>query len=248
MNDSRTQVSALDARDDLLAIVAAWPQLVERLVPGSGKALTGMPRGGESSGLPIDVYVSDLMREIEDRVAWFYGQILMDETEWRPTTSTMPALLEQVARRSGHFTEDEQMALGFADDAHEYRERVTKTLERPAPPAYLGPCRAYECAGELLVRDGEGAATCPSCGTVTTIPEQRMYLHAQLDERLMTVPEIVVALKMLGCPASESTVRRWITRGDLVGAVKVDDDVWLYRLVQAKALAEKRTARVEVAA
>ncbi len=248
MSDRPQQVSSLDARDDLLAIVDAWSSLVAALEPGGGKALTGMPRGGESSGLPINVGVSDLMHEIEHNLARYYARILMDETEWEPTTSAMPQLLREVAARHGHFTEDEMLGLGFCDDAHDFRERVRKVIAPPAPATYMGPCRTYDCDGELRARDGEGAARCPTCGAVTTIPEQRMYLHAQLDERLMTVPEIIVALKMLDCPASESTVRRWITRGDLVEAVRIDGGMGLYPLAQAKALAERRVTKVGVAA
>ena len=283
MSDSPTSILglALSAQNDLMHIVAKWAELTERLAGGGGKALTGMPRGA-SEALPIDVHVSDLMREIEDQ-ARFYGQVIDDEVEpehgcdgkcvadwfaaaaqtpglavptgWNCplrrdpiTTSAMPALLEQVARHVAHFTADEREALDLADMAHDLRERVRMTIDPSAAPGYLGPCPRRECSGELRVKGSSTSAICPVCGERTSIREQVEFLHAQLEERLLTVGEIVVALKVLECPASESTVRRWITRGDLVEAVKIDGGMGLYPLAQAKALAEKRTVRVEVAA
>ena len=283
MNDSPVSILglAISTQADLLHIVAKWPELTERLHGGGGKALTGMPRGA-SEALPIDVHVSDLMREIEDQ-ARFYGQVIDDEVEpehgcdgrcvadwfaaaaqtpglavpdgWgcprrrNPiTTSAMPALLEQVAQHVGHFAADEREALDLADMAHDLRERVTMTLDPRVAPGYLGPCPAKDCLGMLVVKGSSTSAICPECGERTAIDDQWKYLVKQLGERLMTVPEIVVALKMLDRPASESTVRRWVTRGDLVEAVKVEGGMGLYPLAQAKALAEKRVARVEVAA
>ena len=283
MNDSPVSILglAISAQADLMHIVAKWAELTERLHGGGGKALTGMPRGA-SEALPIDVHVSDLMREIEDQ-ARFYGQVIDDEVEpehgcdgrcvadwfaaaaqtpglavpdgWgcprrrNPiTTSAMPALLEQVAQHIAHFAADEREALDLADMAHDLRERVTMTLDPRVAPGYLGPCPAKDCLGMLVVKGSSTSAICPECGERTTIDQQWAYLVKQLDERLMTIPEIVVALKMLDRPASESTVRRWVTRGDLVEAVKVEGGMGLYPLAQAKALAEKRVAKVEVAA
>lgn len=278
--------TALNARTDLLWIVDHWADLRARLHGGGGNALTGLPGGSSESPLPIDVHVSDLMREIEDQ-ARFYAAVLLDEVPpehgcdgrcvdaWittaaeaakagQPvppaprtwdcperrdpiTTSTMPALLGQVAERYGHFTADEHEALDFTDEAHDFRERVRKTLERPAPPAYVGPCRvrgadSAGCGGELYLREGRDGGTCRECGTEFTEDEQRAYVRDALEERLMAPAEIVRALKIVGHEVKPGTVFKWVQRGRLEEAVD-----GLYRLADALELAE-RPARKQMAA
>ena len=280
MSERTGQHSALDARDDLLWIADRWTLLRARLRPGGGNGLNGMPRGA-ASGVPIDTHVSDLMFEITEKVARFYGRILLDEVptahgchgachgslehrcdcpagalpitpERCPqrvdpiTTSAMPALLEQVARRHGHFTADPMMALGFSDDASEYRDKVRHTLERPAPPTYVGPCQhkgddGAGCEGELYVREHHGGGACRVCGTAFTLAEQVEWLDRELAQRLMTASEIVSALMVLGLPTPIGTVKSWIRRERLV---EVSDDTGLYRLADAKALADRRPLAV----
>ncbi|MET4222799.1 hypothetical protein [Oerskovia enterophila] len=268
----------LNARTDLLWIVERWPRLQARLEGGGGNALTGMPSGSNEAPLPIDVAVSDLMREIEDQ-ARFYAAVLLDEVPpehgcdgrcvktWLATateatkadqpvpdapsswdcpdrrdpitTSTMPALLGQVAERYGHFTQDEREALDFCDEAHDFRERVRKTLERPAPPTYVGPCRARGadgagCSGELYVREGRERGTCRECGTEFTRDEQLTYVRDALEERLMTPTEIVRALKIVGHEVKPGTVFKWVQREKLEEVVD-----GLYRLTDALDLAER---------
>ncbi|MHA7132551.1 hypothetical protein [Oerskovia turbata] len=272
--------TALTAHDDLLWIVSHWPDLKARLHGGGGNALTGLPGGSAENPLPIDVHVSDLMREIEDQ-ARFYAAVLLDEVppehgcggqcarDWFAaaaqtpglpapdvwdcperrdpiTTSTMPALLGQVAKRYGHFTTDEREALDFCDEAHDFRERVRKTLERPAPPTYVGPCRSRTadgagCAGELYLREGRDSGICRECGTEFTEDEQRAYIEGEIDHRLMTATEIGSALVVLGFPAPASTIRSWIGRERLkpVGP----GEPRLYRLVEALDLAKARVGR-----
>lgn len=231
-----TSVVALEARNDLLWIADHWPALRARLRRGGGSALTGMPTGSDTQ-LPIDTHVSDLMFEITGQVARFYGQILHDETDWQPSTSSMPGLLRDVAERYGHFTSDDpQMAMGFCDDAHDYREKVRWTLERPAPPTYIGPCKVTDCAGELYLRDDRESGKCRECGTEYTRAEQMDWVAEQMNDRLMTASEIVSALVVLRVEPTPGikTVRSWVRRGKLPEVAP-----GLYRLADAVALTEK---------
>lgn len=277
--------TALNARTDLLWIVDHWAHLRARLHGGGGNALTGLPSGSTETPLPIDVHVSDLMREIEDQ-ARFYAAVLLDEvppehgcdgrcvdgwittaaeaakagqpvppapSSWDCperrdpiTTSTMPTLLGQVAERYGHFTADEREALDFCDEAHDFRERVRRTLERPAPPAYVGPCRSRTadgagCAGELYLREGRDGGTCRECGTEFTEGKQVAFIAGELERRLMTASEIGSALVVLGFPAPPSTVRSWISRERLTPVGPGEPR--LYRLAQALELAKARVER-----
>ena len=236
MSNIRAQHAALDARDDMLWIADHWAALQARLCPGGGNAQNGLVSTSGDAPLPIDVSISDLMFQIEENVARFYGKILMDETDWEPTTSAMPTLLTEVARRYGHFTADPVMALGFADDASDYREKVRKTLNQPEPATYIGPCQTRNCGGDLYVGAGRTTGKCRECGTAFTVAEQREWLLVQLEGRLMTQAEIPRALSILGLRMAPGTVRKWVERGTLVEAVTGSG---LYRLADAKALSER---------
>lgn len=252
----------LEARESLEWIAAMWPELRARLRREGSNPLTGRVSGSESTPLVIDVAVSDLMREIEDE-ARSLAHVLCDETvdadgqPWAPRTSAMPDLLREVASHYGHFTTgDERTALAFCDWAHEYREKVRRAIERPAPPSYMGDCpRTIEqpltwdgeqyiagdpCPGSLYLRPGRATMRCPACHGETTLDDQREHIRVALESRLMTAPEIRASLVVLGAPVPHSTIRTWIERGRLP---EVYPGERLYRLADAIDLASRRLAR-----
>ena len=233
--DRKDNIAGLGARDDLLYVADRWPRLSALLAGHGGNALTGLPGAvAVTPPLVIDVAVLDLMREIEDS-ARFYGQILADETDWVPVTSSMPGLLADVARRYGHFVAPaDRMALDFMDDAHQFRAKVEKALDRTAPPVYVGPCRTHECVGELYIREDQEGGSCRVCGESFSVLEQRSFILGQFQERLMTPAEISRALKVLGHSIAVGSIYNWTARGKLVAA-----EDGLYSLADAKALAEK---------
>jgi hypothetical protein len=235
-------ITALAARDDLLYVAAQWPALQARLNTTRSPALTGMNVAGtKNRPLILDVHVSDLMRAIEEATR-FYARILVGETvDHGITTSHMPALLVQVATRYGHFTSsDDAMALHFCDDAHDYRTQVTQTLERPAPPTYIGPCQTDNCEGELYLRGDKDYARCPNCSTTVTLEQQRAWLDEQMTDRLMEPLELAAALKTLDLETPIKTIRSWINRKQLTP----DEDTGLYPLAQATALASRGTWQI----
>jgi hypothetical protein len=268
-------LTALRARDDLLAVAASWTALHARLRPqgsGSGDRVTGSaePR------LPIDMGVSDLLAEVEAH-ARFLGQVLLEEvapehgcdgachgtaehrcagrlcssttlpplvasqdcpTRRDPvTTSVMPGLLVEVAKRYGHFTsEDDKTALDFCDEAHELRRKVSGAIARHEPARWQGPCPEDECVGELYQRAGMADAKCRECGRVVGPAEWRAIMHDALETRLMTRSELVSALHVVKRTVKPNTLDRWVSRGRLVPEV-VDPD--LFKFAHAYALAER---------
>lgn len=234
MIDTQT---ALEAREAFGWIADRWSDLMAALAPGGGKALTGMPRG-TSSALPINVHVSDLMREIDDQ-AWGYCRALVNETDdLHGVPATPVERLRLVASRYGHFVAaDDRTALEYCDVAHEAREKVRRVLERPPAPTYLGPCPVTDtgegdaCEGELYQRGATTRLRCPSCGHETTVDDQRAWIAERMDDRLMTASEIGRALKVAGHDVKPATVRKWIERGRLAPAI---DD--LYRFTDAISL------------
>jgi hypothetical protein len=291
-------LTALRARDDLLAVAASWTALQARLRPqgsGSGDRVTGSaePR------LPIDMGVSDLLAEVEAH-ARFLGQVLLEEvapehgcdgachgmaehrcaghlcssdseplvaardcpTRRDPvTTSVMPGLLVEVAKRYGHFvSEDERIALDFCDQAHELRRKVAGAIERKEAPRWQGPCPEDECPGEIYQRSGMEDAKCRECGRVVGPVEWRAVMEAAFDERLFTWSELVSALYVMGHQVSRETVATWVKRGKSWAAardagqdrrqpkqclVPVVTDPDLYRWADAYELAERLAVRHE---
>lgn len=235
---------ALEARDNLTYIVNTWPTLRARLHGGGGNALTGMPRHRDTR-LPINIYVSDLMREIEDE-ARTLAYVLIDEVHgYSPYTSEMPGLLRDIALHHGHWTagDDIRSALDFTDWAHEHARKVRGVAEMPEPSTHIGPCQAHGCEGDLYVRPGWTTTSCPECDQQTTVTDQMRYLRDQLETRLMTLPEILTALTVLDVPVPRSTLYRWAGRRMSV-AVDMDGDGDLYRLADALWLAQRRKGRI----
>lgn len=228
---------ALRARDDLLAVAASWGALRARLRPAGGTS-DGV-HTAPGSRPPIDLGVSDLLAEIEQH-ARFLGQVLLEETtDFEPTTSTMPGLLEDVARRYGHFAgpdADERLALDFCDEAHELRRKVSGAIARHEPARWQGPCPEDECVGELYQRPGWVDARCRECGRVVGAVEWRAIMHDAFEERLMTRSELISALVVVKRAVKPNTLDRWVSRGRLAPEVTEPD---LFKFAHAYALAER---------
>lgn len=241
-------ISALRARDDMLAVAAAWPALRARLRPSGGSSEIRTP---PESRPPIAVAVSDTMRQIEDRTR-FYARVLYDETsDWTPRTSTMPGLLEEVAARYGHFVSplaSERMTLDFLDDAHEMRRLAAGTLASNEPARFQGACPESECPGEIYQRPGTTDAKCRECARVVGPAEWRELMFRAFEDRLMTISEIVSALVVTDHKVPIETVRTWTKRGAKHGdpnrgLVPVYVEPTLYKFSDAYALAERRAER-----
>ena len=235
-------LTALRARDDLLAVAASWGALQARLRP-SGGVDDSPARTAPASRPPIAVDVLDLLLTIE-RHARFLGQVLIEEThDFAPSTSTMPGLLVEVAHRYGHFVGpgvEEKTALDFCDEAHELRRKVNGAIARHEPPKWAGPCPEGECPGEIYLPAGRTDAKCRECGRVVGPIEWRERMFAAFEDRLMSLSEIVSALVVTDHKVPDKTVRTWAHRKKLPRIVEEPD---LYRFADAWALAERRAER-----
>lgn len=232
---------ALEAQANITWIADHWDDLKARLGGSAGGGLQIRVQTSELPPLPIDLHVSDLMAEIDWQVARHYSNaLLMDEPDWRPPSWTTQGMLRGIAERYGHFVTNEGWGQAFCDDAYDYRSRVEKTLERPAPPEYLGPCPIAECEGELYARGSTSKVRCPACLTETTREEQGLWVGEQVKGRKFAYSEIPRALKVLSLDVSVRTWERWTSAGtpDQPKAPKIaKDQDGLYRIAQAIGLA-----------
>ena len=229
---------SLQAKADLEWIAARWNDLKARLVPTTTPN-TGAARPAPSSRPPLNLHISDLLHTIEQE-ARMLGWTLTEETPggWRPTSSSMPQLLIDVAQHHGHWTtQNDQTALAFTDWANEYRWRVERALENPPNPTYLGPCA---CLGDMYLRPGTRTAKCRLCGNSVAIETQMEYVHEVLRGRLMTLSEIRAALKLLDLETNYATIRKWAERKRLIPETEGGK---LYRLADAIELAQQTRQR-----
>ena len=233
MVDTRT---ALQAREDLAWVADHWSALQARLQPPRNPDASG---GGRSTTipLPIDPNVSDLLAWIENETRAYALTLLHETDDWTPTTSFMPGLLREVSHRYGHFTahEDQALATAFVEYAKRARWRTTRALNPAPAPRYIGPCPHHGCTGDLYVKGAETAAVCPECDTPTTLYEEQVFLHDQLEYRLLTQAELRTALNILNYPTPRTTLHRWIATGRLPEATP-----GRYRLAEALTLATRR--------
>lgn len=270
-----TAQMGLEARDNLRFIVASWSALKARLRREGGDPTAGKVGGSSEPMLELDVGVSDLLEEIEAE-ARSLAYVLMDEAPttdgrpWGPRTSAMPALLDEVAGHYGHWTAgDERTAYAFMDWAHEYAGKVRATLERPAPPSYMGDCsltyvtetvrggRTYlpgdECGGPLYLKAGKGSMRCGQCGQETSVEAQRDHVTTALKESVMTASEVRAALVTVGLTTPWSTIKDWTQERERKDGTKrkarlPDLGEGLYSFEVAMELAQDRRARLDGAA
>lgn len=230
----------LEAKRSLVWIADRWPDLRARLrPPGSSAYDKPGSRVAPTSKPPLDLVISDLMFEVEEE-ARSLGHVLMDETDWTPRTSFMPGLLREVADQYGHWiASDDRTALAFMDWAEQYRSEVTRALEKPPAPAYIGPCTMPTgCDGEVRMRPHALVGVCRNCRAEYDVLERMAWVQEQLEARIMTLSEIVSALLVLGHDVPLSTLTTWANRKRLT-----PETGRLYHLADALRLAEERSRR-----
>lgn len=240
---------ALEAQANITWIADHWDDLKARLGGSGGGGLQIRVKTSELPPLPIDLHVSDLMAEIDWQVARHYSNaLLMDEPDWRPPSWTTEGMLRGIAERYGHFVTNEGWGQAFCDDAYDYRSRVEKTIERPAPTRFWGECGNGECPGKMYMREDAAWATCPECGTKHTLEDMRRWIYESFEGLLLEYSEIMPALKILDREVSIRTIQRWTRAGDSYteeqrkgAALKpaLNGEPVLYSLREAVGLVEK---------
>lgn len=212
--DRPRQNAALDARDDMLAIAAAWPDLMERMYSQGSSASNGMPKSPsvDETGIVLNEYVSRVHLEVE-RWVEFLARVLMDEVTitymvtipgegdaeptvelrskpWAPRSTDTPRLLREIAQaRIGHFTAhpDEMMRIAFFDDVKEMRSKVDSAAYPDGERTIKTQARCDEFGTSAL---GE-RVRCPGMITMTptrygTMPD----LICSEDKTHRTTPDV----------------------------------------------------------
>jgi hypothetical protein len=151
---TRDQHSALNARDDLLAIADTWPRLLVAL----GRQGTGDRSGVRTkpaSRPPIAVDISDVIAELTEWTI-FLVRVLMEETDWKPSHGSLgtPALLRAIAReRIGHFTQhpDEMLRMAFMEESARNRKTAENALKTKRRIELNVECGIVTCKGKYTM-------------------------------------------------------------------------------------------------
>lgn len=259
MNDTQTAPTrqhstldtktALEAQTNITWIANHWDDLTARLTPGSSTSSSEVRAPSPEPQLPIDTHISDLMAEIDWKIARHYCNTLVEETDdVKSVPTTADGRLRLVAERYGHFVMDDRTALQFCDEAEDYQGRVSRALDRPVPSRFWGECASGECPGKMYMREDAAWATCPECGTKHTLEDMRRWIYESFEGLLLEYSEIMPALKILDREVSVRTVQRWTRAGDSYtqeqrekAALKpaLSGEPVLYSLRQAVELVEK---------
>jgi len=213
------QHSALDARDDMLAIADTWPDLLDRLGREDPSAPDGMPKQvNRTPGLVINEAVSDAMRQI---TAWahFLARVLMDETDWTPPPGAgTPRMIAAIARECiGHFTAhpDQGMRLAFHDDARAMRELA----EQNAYPSGRKWVRVHVACLEYATTAAGERTPCPGGYRVLLDPEKPGLIPDMVCERdgshTISPLDWQRAARKSGYDPSRIRERLAMTRGDV---------------------------------
>lgn len=165
-------------RSSWLTMARSWAMLQDAVHPsqsfGNGDRISGA--GSLYPPLPIDVTVSDLMRDIRDAVTSTIDQLIQDRPDWRmPKDPTTDVLADQLAKWHVEYIAchpSQRHAWVVLKEAYEVSLQVDRQSERlgPADPTtrrvmVYGRCwqysvnedgQRYRCTGKLqgVLRDG----------------------------------------------------------------------------------------------
>lgn len=128
----------------------------------------------------------------------------------------------------------EQWALEAFDELDNVRALMVRTVDRPPPRRYLGPC---ECTADLYVRGNPDIVTCASCDTPWRVADRLAWLEEQVHTRSFAAAEIEEAYGI-----RSDRIRQWASRGRIAQRGTDLRGRPLYALPEVLALARRVAA------
>jgi hypothetical protein len=120
----------------------------------------------------------------------------------------------------------------LVDEVTEAITRARRAVDRPADKQYLGQCmvptpdeegREVTCLEDVYASPTARFAVCKVCGVTHDVAERRASLLKQAEDRLFTVRDAAQIIGSYGdLRISESTIRNYISNGQIVYHGKVD--------------------------
>jgi hypothetical protein len=183
---------------------------------------------------PIDFDALELARKTRKQLHHWVTTITRNHTGRQPpalNTVTTQNLARWLAKNTntiacqpcaGQLYRDIAHLTGTPGVANTQRGQLTTAIDR-IEKHFAGPCptiRAYnqhgnpiECGTILYADDGDQTTTCPTCQQTIDVKKNRS--KAATDRDLMTEPQILEKLEVLGEKVSRVKLYSWITTGRL---------------------------------
>jgi hypothetical protein len=104
----------------------------------------------------------------------------------------------------------------IADEIGYARHVAQRTIDKPTPRVYAGPCE--DCGKDLYAHPSAAEVECktPDCGAQYPIEARRRWLLGKAEDQLLTAAEMSRALpRLLGKPLTSAMLRGYAHRGRL---------------------------------
>lgn len=188
--------------------------------PGRGDPAADQ-QPGWPTGLPVPLAAAEVRDAVRNTVTTWVRHIATERGAACPVGTT-PTLLRWLASqtewlRHQPYADEALDELGYAAG------RVEPAVDRPRPRVDAGLCLAIqedgsECQQRLSAPPGAREIHCPSCGGHWDAGDRRELILAEARKLMATQEEIAAWLSILVEHTKAATVRRWVARGQLIGA------------------------------
>lgn len=197
MSDARP--NPIEAANQLRRLARNWTT-IEHMIADGASSDNG-PVSGYTSTVPAAALMS-LSNDI-DRFTRFHARCLADEGNWTPRALDTPTLLDGLASRIGHFTnnEDARLAWDFTDELDTLADRAHNAVN-PDGRAWSETghhCLEPDCAGRYLVRINRDNGHTPGwrplavCFTTDDLGIDHMTPGHSVDALLVAAASALVA-------------------------------------------------------
>lgn len=204
------------------------------------QAVVGERNGGKSAEVPLAYHTgaSEALAVLRSALhGWVRVAVEEDDAAW-PSEDSLDALARFLQRRlpwlRRHPAADEAV-----DEITSAIDLARRTVDRPTPRLYAGPCKeqvdGQECDGELYARPNATEVVCPKCSAVHDVSKRRDWLRESVSDHLGTAAEISALCRhILGELVTTAMIRGYAHRGTLEARGETRDPrgriVSLYRL------------------
>jgi hypothetical protein len=183
-------------------VPALWEQL-DVVLTRQARYSTPEGRGGDKA-LPFNAEASEIGWVLRNTLAT-WCKLIAEERGW-DLPEDHPAkiagwMLKHLTwlrhQRAGHQAIEEITSAVNA---------VRKAVDRPAERLYAGPCK--ECGTDLYGKPGAAEVTCKTCETVSAVVDQKTWMGAIIETRLVTGREASVLLAWAGMEVQQATIKK----------------------------------------
>ncbi|AER48444.1 hypothetical protein CM06_gp67 [Mycobacterium phage Babsiella] len=177
-----------------------------------------------------------------------------------PRDITTQGLARWLGKHVQTIAADEQ-AKACHDAIVDLVDRIRRTVNRPEPPEYCGPCQHQftveerarrieqqlddraECRVQLYARRGARWVRCPECGTEHEVESLQAALLAEADEYSFSISDLSdFILPKLGMEIPRRTLQHWAKIGELVPS-GYEANVARYQLAHVREVAGRKRRR-----